>query len=173
MMRKLIISTAILAVSFAFLQIATTQRIAAEPTVVIQLLIPPKPAVAADILALAKNIYFEARGENIEGQLAVAQVVLNRTKSLAFPDTIADVVYQRHGQVCQFSWVCEKEHRIKDPYAWWQAKMLAEEVIAGNAPAPLPTDIYFYRVAKKHYRNHSAKRIIIGAHAFEGSPIKF
>lgn len=49
---------------------------------------------------LAANLYFEARGEPLKGQLAVAKVTLNRVKSKQYPDSICAVVFQKH----QFSW---------------------------------------------------------------------
>ena len=50
---------------------------------------------------LANAVYFEARGEPLEGQLAVAEVVLNRSRSGRYPPTICGVVTQR----AQFSFV--------------------------------------------------------------------
>ena len=55
----------------------------------------------AEQLCLAKTVYFEARGESLEGQLAVAEVVLNRTASGLYPSTICGVVTQR----AQFSFI--------------------------------------------------------------------
>ncbi|OEH92802.1 cell wall hydrolase [Bacillus solimangrovi] len=49
---------------------------------------------ASEIDALAKVVYGEARGESMEGQVAVAAVVLNRTKSSEFPDTVNDVIFE-------------------------------------------------------------------------------
>ena len=64
-----------------------------------------------EIDCLARNIYYEARGESPEGQLAVAQVTLNRVESNMFPNTICGVVNERYmvrnKEVCQFSWRCE------------------------------------------------------------------
>lgn len=58
---------------------------------------------------LATAIYFEARGETLEGQAAVAQVILNRVRNPAYPDTICDVVYQNQDWFnrCQFSFACD------------------------------------------------------------------
>lgn len=53
-----------------------------------------------EIGCLAANLYFEARGEPLKGQLAVAKVTLNRVKSKQYPDSICAVVFQKH----QFSW---------------------------------------------------------------------
>lgn len=60
-----------------------------------------------EVQCLAKNIYFEARSEPKEGQVAVAFVTLNRVFSKDFPNTICEVVEQRNSRLCQFSWYCE------------------------------------------------------------------
>jgi len=68
-----------------------------------------------EIDCLAKNMYFEARGEGEQGQDAVAFVTINRVRSERYPDNVCDVVYQAktnsHGQPlrnqCQFSWYCD------------------------------------------------------------------
>jgi spore germination cell wall hydrolase CwlJ-like protein len=58
---------------------------------------------------LAEGIYFEARGEKVEGQAAVAQVILNRVRNPTFPNTICGVVYQNDTwrNRCQFSFACD------------------------------------------------------------------
>lgn len=63
-------------------------------------------AKAAQLECLARNIYFEARSESVEGQRAVAHVTMNRVEHSYWPDTICEVVYQPY----QFSWT----HLIKD-----------------------------------------------------------
>ena len=64
-----------------------------------------------EIDCLARNVYYEARGESQQGQLAVAQVTLNRVESDQFPNTICGVVNERYkvndAEVCQFSWRCD------------------------------------------------------------------
>ena len=64
-----------------------------------------------EIDCLARNVYYEARGESKKGQLAVAQVTLNRVESGMFPDSICGVVNERYmvkgREVCQFSWRCD------------------------------------------------------------------
>lgn len=101
-----------------------------------------------EVECLAKNIYFEARGESTNGQIAVAQVAMNRVKSSMFPNNICDVIYQ--GPVstwflveknkivpllheCQFSWWCDgKSDEPRDMWAWGRAMTIASEVIKGN-----------------------------------------
>ncbi len=74
-----------------------------------------EPAAAASVFdageqkCLATAIYFEARGENLRGQAAVAQVVLNRVRNPTYPKTICGVVYQNQHwrNRCQFSFACD------------------------------------------------------------------
>lgn len=56
-----------------------------------------------DLLLLARAIYAEARGESFDGQVAVGAVILNRTHSPYFPDTIREVIMQRNGNLFQFT----------------------------------------------------------------------
>lgn len=62
-----------------------------------------------DAYTLACLVYHEARGESLEGQIAVVEVVLNRCISDEFPDTVEEVVFQKYGDVWQFS---------PAPYIW-------------------------------------------------------
>lgn len=67
-----------------------------------------------EVYCMAKNIYFEARGEGIQGQKAVALVTMNRVNNRRYPDTVCEVVTQKAKLrntkkiVCAFSWACEK-----------------------------------------------------------------
>ena len=58
---------------------------------------------------MALNIFFEARSEPIQGQIAVAEVTLNRVASDDYPNTICEVVLQENSQGCQFSWWCDSK----------------------------------------------------------------
>lgn len=59
------------------------------------------------IECLADNIYYEARGESVTGQMAVGFVTLNRSRSSIFPNDICSVTSQKRRGTCQFSWQCE------------------------------------------------------------------
>ncbi|WP_208995095.1 cell wall hydrolase [Roseibium hamelinense] len=97
--------------------------------------LPLSVGSAKEQRCLAEAIYFEARGESEEGQVAVAQVVLNRVKNPAYPDSICGVVYQnrhKHNR-CQFSYACDGiKDRINSPGAWKTAQRLAREVSDGQ-----------------------------------------
>jgi spore germination cell wall hydrolase CwlJ-like protein len=89
----------------------------------------------AEQKCLATAIYFEARGENTRGQAAVAQVVLNRVRNPAYPNTICGVVYQNDNwrNACQFSFACDGiKDRITSPEHYRLAKDIAMAVTAGK-----------------------------------------
>lgn len=96
---------------------------------------------------MATAIYFEARGESYRGQVAVAQVVRNRVKHSAYPDTICGVVFQNQSwkNRCQFSFACDGiPERVNEQEAWKQAEEIATKMIDG--------DIYLPEVANAtHY----------------------
>lgn len=82
---------------------------------------------------LAQAVYFEARSEPIEGQMAIAQVVLNRVHSVEYPHSICGVVFQgqKHKNNCQFSFACDGiSDQPQNPAAWKQATYVAEAALA-------------------------------------------
>lgn len=89
------------------------------------------------LLCLALTVYYEARGEIPDGQIAVAETVINRVEDSRWPDSICGVVTQnRHPTSlhrCQFSFYCDgKPEQPGDAIAWQQAQDIAEAVIEGN-----------------------------------------
>lgn len=88
-----------------------------------------------DMWCLATAIYFEARGESYRGQVAVAQVVLNRVNDHRYPETICGVVYQNQNRrnACQFSFACDGiPEVINDQESWAQAQDIAQRYMAGS-----------------------------------------
>ena len=101
---------------------------------------------AADVLCLAKNIYFEAGVESTAGKLAVANVTLNRTLGTNYPNTICEVVHEGIHRYnarieeyvpvrdrCQFSWYCDG--LLDDPRegrTWESAQELAKRVLVNH-----------------------------------------
>ncbi len=84
---------------------------------------------------LAEGIYFEARGEPRRGQVAVAQVIMNRVNHDEFPDTICGVVYQNQHRRnrCQFSFACDGvPERVTERAAWEVAEGVATQVLEGR-----------------------------------------
>jgi spore germination cell wall hydrolase CwlJ-like protein len=88
---------------------------------------------------LAEAVYFESRGEAVRGQIAVAQVVLNRAFSGFYPTTVCGVVYQnkhRH-MACQFTFACDNVADIvREPDMWDRAKKIAKAMLDGELWLP-------------------------------------
>ena len=97
--------------------------------------LPPAAFSASEQRCLAAGIYFEARGENVKGQAAVAQVILNRVRNPTYPDTICGVVYQNDHwrNRCQFSFACDGiKDRVRSPKHWNMAEEIALATTAGK-----------------------------------------
>lgn len=88
---------------------------------------------------LAEAVYFESRGEAVRGQIAVAQVVMNRVFSGKYPDTVCGVVYQnkyRH-LACQFTFACDNiPDVIREPEMWERAKKISKAMLDGQIWLP-------------------------------------
>lgn len=83
---------------------------------------------------LAQALYFEARGETIEGQVAVAEVIMNRVDSAAYPDTVCGVVNQGTGRkfACQFTYTCDGQaEKITEPAAYARVGKIARAALSG------------------------------------------
>jgi spore germination cell wall hydrolase CwlJ-like protein len=125
----------------------------------------PAPAAAAssdaELNCLAKVILYEAGSEPRAGQIAVAQVVMNRVRSPRFPNSICGVIYQR-GQFASIrSFSPPRDAR------WRRAVALAREVRAGSSAPVVGNALYFHasRVRPAFARNH--RRVAqIGGHIF-------
>lgn len=127
-----------------------------------------------EMLCLAQNVYFEARGEPTEGQLAVAMVTMNRVKSDVYPDSVCKVVWQRR----QFSWTHDgKSDSPTDREAWRLAKQIAEFVFSkygelqGRSNGALDLTkgaLYYYapKLANPRWANYKEVTREIGNHVF-------
>jgi cell wall hydrolase len=120
----------------------------------------------ADELCLAKAVYFEARGETLDGQLAVAQVVLNRASSGVYPPTVCGVVTQP----AQFSFV--RGGRMPPPdtasACWHKALAVADIAMKHLASTVVPSNVLWYHadyVAPAWGRQH-VRVAQIGTHIF-------
>jgi spore germination cell wall hydrolase CwlJ-like protein len=88
---------------------------------------------------LAEAVYFEARGEAVRGQIAVAQVVMNRAFSGFYPATVCGVVYQNrhHHMACQFTFACDNvADVVREPDMWDRAKKIARAMLDGQLWLP-------------------------------------
>lgn len=125
----------------------------------------------AEQKCLATAIYFEARGESVRGQAAVAQVVLNRVRNPAYPDTICGVVYQNDNwrNRCQFSFACDGvKDRINSRSHFRTAEEIAIAVTAGKIflPEVASSTHYYADYVNPRWARTMQKMKKIGLHIF-------
>lgn len=124
---------------------------------------------------LARAIYFEARGEPIAGQVAVAEVILNRVDSRRYPNTVCGVVKQGADRPtgCQFSFNCDgKASVVREQAAYELAGRIAHVMLAGRPRTLTGAATHFHT---RHVNPSWARRLEritrIGAHIFYRYPI--
>ncbi len=125
-------------------------------------------------VCLGQAIYFEARGEPYEGQLAVALVVRNRVLDRRFPDDICSVVFQnaRQRDACQFSFACDgRSDKPRDRSDWTRALKLARLVNTGQMRDLTENATHYHTLAvSPPWARKLSKTVKIGEHQFYRIP---
>jgi spore germination cell wall hydrolase CwlJ-like protein len=132
------------------------------------------PELASATKCLATAVYYEAAGEPIAGQRAVAQVVLNRLRNPRYPKTICDVVYQgaERPTGCQFSFACDgSTRRVPGAAGLAVATAVATSVLNGVTSAEVGQATHYHTLAVfPAWAPQLAKIGIIGHHVFYRPP---
>ncbi len=141
---------------------------------------PPSPAqrlnlddkeYAKALRCLANAIYWEARSEPVRGQMAVAQVVVNRVFSPFYPDDVCAVVYQnahRHLS-CQFTFACDgKRKNITERGHWARANRIAKQTLDGQIYVPeVAKSTHYHAVYVNPIWNREMRKLVrFGLHTF-------
>lgn len=127
--------------------------------------IPDRGRLSREMECLAGAIYFESRGEPLAGQLAVAQVVINRANSGLFPSSYCGVVFQR----AQFSFVRGggMPHIRRGSAAWERAKAVAHIAHEGLWESEAADSLYFHATyVKPSWSRSKQARATIDTHVF-------
>lgn len=129
----------------------------------------PAPTLKGeDMQCLAQALYFEARGESIKGQFAVAEVILNRVDSPQYPNTVCGVTHQGGKRQCQFSFACDgRPDTIREKAAYLEVSKVAEAALTG-APRSLTSGAMHFHAkhASPSWARKSGRTAAIGAHVF-------
>jgi spore germination cell wall hydrolase CwlJ-like protein len=142
-----------------------------------------RPKTPAERLGLDKNqraraekclseaVYFESRGEPKRGQIAVAQVVMNRVFSGFYPTNVCGVVYQNANRklACQFTFACDNvPDVVNEPDMWAQAKQIANDMLDGKLWLPEIGHSTHYHAYWVHpsWVNEMRRMYKIGVHSF-------
>ena len=142
----------------------------------------PNPAAAAFVFkgsetartqalnCLASAVYYEAGNQDTDGERAVAQVVLNRVRHPAFPNSICGVVYQGSTRPtgCQFTFTCDGSlSHEPDADGWRRAWKVAEDALSGDVYAPVGWATHYHAdYVLPTWASSMAKNAIVGAHLF-------
>jgi spore germination cell wall hydrolase CwlJ-like protein len=125
---------------------------------------------ARELNCLAQAVYFEARGESVRGQAAVATVIMNRVKNPSFPKTVCGVVYQgaSHRNGCQFSFACDgAAERVVELTAWTRARTVAARVLSGAVLRDVGSATHFHTTAVDPEWGSRMLRVAqVGLHVF-------
>jgi len=120
---------------------------------------------------LTEALYFEARGESVKGQFAVAEVIMNRAESSRFPGSVCGVVRQGTGgrkNMCQFSYACDGlPETMSEPKAVLRAGKIARIIVDGG-PRPLTKGATYYHAkwVSPRWSRKFARTTTIGVHHF-------
>jgi spore germination cell wall hydrolase CwlJ-like protein len=119
---------------------------------------------------LASAIYYEAGNQDADGQRAVAQVVLNRVRHPAFPNSVCGVVYQGSTRAtgCQFTFTCDGSLTHQpDADGWRRAYKIAEDALSGAVYAPVGWATHYHAdYVVPTWASSMAKDAAVGAHLF-------
>jgi spore germination cell wall hydrolase CwlJ-like protein len=142
----------------------------------------PNPAAAAFLFkgngtartqalnCLASAVYYEAGNQDTDGERAVAQVVLNRVRHPAFPNSVCGVVYEGSTRPtgCQFTFTCDGSlAREPDADGWRRAWKVAEDALSGYVYAPVGWATHYHAdYVLPTWASTMAKNAIVGAHLF-------
>lgn len=125
---------------------------------------------------MTQALYFEARGETVTGQFAVAEVIMNRVKSARFPDTVCGVVHQGSGRRfgCQFTFWCDgKAEVFSNQRAYDEVGKVAKIVLSGiDLDLTKGATYYHTRSVNPSWSKVFRRTATIGLHHFYRRPIQ-
>ena len=127
-------------------------------------------AKAQALNCLASAVYYEAGNQDLNGERAVAQVVLNRVRHPAFPGSVCGVVYQGSTRPtgCQFTFTCDGSlNRQPDAEGWRRATEVAQAALGGAVYAPVGWATHYHAdYVVPYWASTMAKNDVVGAHLF-------
>lgn len=146
-----------------------TNVVAAQPMYALAGTNSPDDATRA-IECLTAAVYYEARSQSDDGQRAVAQVVLNRVRDRAFPNSVCGVVYQGSQRLtgCQFSFTCDGSMAApRQPASWARAREIAVAALSGQVYAPVGSATFYHaNYVNPWWASSMDKVAVVGAHIF-------
>jgi spore germination cell wall hydrolase CwlJ-like protein len=135
----------------------------------------PRPQLSDDeTRCLSEALYFEARGETVPGQFAVAEVILNRVDSSLYPDTVCGVIHQGTGRKyqCQFTYTCDGIPDVISEKAAFEVSAKVASVMVSGAPRTLTDGATHYhtKAVRPNWSRKFPRTATIGVHHFYRHP---
>lgn len=133
-----------------------------------------RAATAADrtraLECLTAAVYYEAGSESADGQRAVAQVVLNRVRHPAYPNSVCGVVFEGAARTtgCQFTFTCDGSLRRTPSVAGWErARKVAAAALSGKVYKPVGYSTHYHtNWVVPYWSANLVKAANVGAHIF-------
>lgn len=135
----------------------------------------PRPQLNdAELRCLSEALYFEARGESLRGQFAVAEVILNRVDSALYPDTVCGVIHQGTGQKyqCQFTYTCDGIPDVIREQDAFDVSAKVAHIMVNGAPRALTDGATHYHTSavRPNWSRKFPRTATIGVHHFYRHP---
>lgn len=136
----------------------------------------PKAKGGASLQCLSEALYFEARGESVKGQFAVAEVILNRVKSTRYPDTVCGVINQGTGRkyACQFTYTCDGHKEVISEKATYERLRKIAKLMLSDMPKTLTKGATHYhtKAVRPKWSRVFPRTATIGVHHFYRQPTR-
>lgn len=136
------------------------------------------PAAKGDknLACLSEALYFEARGETVKGQFAVAEVILNRVASSRYPNTVCGVIHQGTGRkfACQFTYTCDGRKEIISEKVTYQRLRKIAKLMLNGMPKTLTDGATHYHTksVRPKWSRVFPRTATIGVHHFYREPTR-
>lgn len=122
------------------------------------------------LTCLAEALYFEARGETVKGQFAVAEVIMNRVASARYPDTVCGVINQGTGRkyACQFTYTCDGRAEVINEKATYARLKKVAKLMLSDMPKTLTKGATHYhtKAVRPNWSRVFPRTASIGVHHF-------
>ena len=122
------------------------------------------------LTCLSEALYFEARGETVKGQFAVAEVIMNRVSSSRYPDSVCDVINQGTGRkfACQFTYTCDGRKEVITEKATYVRLRKIAKLMLSDMPKPLTKGATHYhtKAVRPNWSRVFPRTATIGVHHF-------
>jgi spore germination cell wall hydrolase CwlJ-like protein len=136
----------------------------------------PKAQGGKSLTCLSEALYFEARGDTVKGQLAVAEVILNRVENPRYPDSVCGVINQGTGRkfACQFTYTCDGRAEVISEEKTYERLQKIAKLMLNDVPKTLTKGATHYhtKAVSPNWSRVYPRTATIGVHHFYRQPTR-